>query len=38
MVYWLAFVVFFIWIVILIWAIRRAALHEAAAAPRCGRP
>jgi hypothetical protein len=31
MVYWLAFVVFFIWIVVLVWAIRRAALQEALA-------
>jgi hypothetical protein len=29
-VYWLAFTVFFIWIVVLLWAIRRAALEEAA--------
>jgi hypothetical protein len=36
MVYWLAFLVFFIWIVMLFWAIRRAALQEAATSD--GRP
>lgn len=39
LVYWLAFVVFFIWILALFWAIRKAAMDEAAeygAAP--GRP
>jgi hypothetical protein len=30
MVYWLAFLVFFLWIVMLFWAIREAALKEAA--------
>jgi hypothetical protein len=29
-VYWLAFIVFFIWILVMVWAIRRAALQEAA--------
>jgi hypothetical protein len=34
MVYWLAFVVFFLWILMLFWAIRRAAQLEAAAPDR----